>query len=80
MVTRRELLPLVRDGLPGGDQTPHFGSAAALHAGLRLRPLLETANATLAWWRAQTPERRAQAGDWPTPGQEQQALQLLATR
>ncbi len=72
-------LPLVRDGLLGSSQTPHFDSAAALRAGLRFRPLLETANATLAWWRAQTAERRAQAG-WPAPEQEQQALKLLAAR
>ncbi len=71
-------LPLVRDGLMGSGQTPHFDSAAALRAGLRLRPLMDTANATLAWWRAQTAKRRAQADGWPTPELEQQALKLLA--
>ncbi len=72
-------LPLVRDGLLGSGQTPHFDSAAALRAGLRFRPLMDTANATLGWWRAQTAERRAQSG-WPTPEQELQALKLLAAR
>ena len=73
-------LPLARDGLLGSAQTPHFDSAAALRAGLRFRPLLDTANATLSWWRAQPAERRAQVVGWPTPEQEQQALGLLATR
>jgi 2'-hydroxyisoflavone reductase len=73
-------LPLVRDGLLGSGQTPHFDSAAALRAGLRFRPLIETANATLSWWRAQSAERRAQADGWPKQEQEQQALQLLAAR
>jgi 2'-hydroxyisoflavone reductase len=72
-------LPLVRDGLLGSGQTPHFDSTAALRAGLRFRPLMDSANATLTWWRAQTAERRAQSG-WPTAEQEQQALKLLATR
>jgi 2'-hydroxyisoflavone reductase len=72
-------LPLVRDGLLGSAQTPHFDSAAAMRAGLRFRPLMDTANATLDWWRAQTAERRTQSG-WPTPEQEQQALRLLAAR
>lgn len=72
-------LPLVRDGLMGSSQPPHFDSASALRTGLRFRPLMASANATLTWWRAQTAERRAQSG-WPTPEQEQQALKLLAAR
>ncbi len=73
-------LPLVRDGLLGSGQTPHFDSTAAVRAGLHFRPLLDTANATLTWWRAQTAERRAQADGWPTIETEQQALKLLAAR
>ena len=45
--------------------------------GLHYRPLADTASATLAWWRALTPEQQAEAKRWPTLEQEQKALALL---
>ena len=39
----------------------------------------DPAAATLAWWHAQTPERRAKAEGWPTPEQERKALEMLRT-
>lgn len=72
-------LPLVRLAAGTGAVTVsgHFDGSKAAAAGLRYRPLADTAEATLAWWRAQTPERRANAERWPTPEQEQRALALL---
>ena len=52
----------------------YFEGGAARAAGLRDRPLEDTAAATLAWWRAQTPERRARADGWPTPEQERAVI------
>lgn len=75
-------LPLVRQPLTPGAVTVsgHFEGRKAERAGLRYRPLEDTARATLAWWRAQTPERHALAHQkWPTPEQEQRALALLRT-
>jgi 2'-hydroxyisoflavone reductase len=71
-------LPLVRQAATPGAAGPHFVSDAAQAAGLRYRPLAETAAATLAWWREQPPERRAKAEGWPTVEQEREALRLLA--
>jgi 2'-hydroxyisoflavone reductase len=69
-------LPLVRP--PGrGGAWPHFDGARAAAAGLRYRPLADTAAATLEWWRSQSAERRANAEDWPTEAQEKEALRLL---
>jgi 2'-hydroxyisoflavone reductase len=51
-----------------------YDSQRAYAAGLQPRPLADTARATLAWWRAQTAERRARAEGWPTPEQEQAVL------
>jgi 2'-hydroxyisoflavone reductase len=51
-----------------------YESQPAYRAGLQPRPLAETARATLAWWRAQTPERRAAAEGWPSAEQEQAVL------
>jgi 2'-hydroxyisoflavone reductase len=73
-------LPLVRGPVKAGDAMEHFESEAAQAAGLRYRPLADTAAATLAWWRAQPEERRAKAEDWPTREQEAQALRLMAAR
>ena len=70
-------LPLVRASNLRGGGSVHFASSAAQAAGLEYRPLAETAAATLAWWRAQPAERRAQAEGWPTAAQEAQALRLL---
>ena len=70
-------LPLVRTGLMGRAPSVHFDGSKAEGAGLVYRPLADTAAATLAWWRAQTPERRAKAEGWPTPEQERKALEML---
>jgi 2'-hydroxyisoflavone reductase len=66
-------LPLFASGRP----PRQFSTDAALRSGLRHRPLLDTAKATLDWWRAQTPERRAQVEGWPTAEQERAALAAL---
>jgi len=58
----------------------HVVSDAAQAAGLRFRPLPDTAAATLAWWNSLSPERRANAERWPTREQEQEALRLLKER
>jgi 2'-hydroxyisoflavone reductase len=65
-------LPLVFPDLPAWV----IGSSAARTAGLRLRPLADTARDTLAWWRSQSPQRRAASG-WLTPERERQALRRL---
>jgi 2'-hydroxyisoflavone reductase len=55
----------------------HFDGMKAVGVGLHYRPLADTASATLAWWRALTPEQQAEAKRWPTLEQEQKALALL---
>ena len=55
----------------------HYDGKKAESVGLHYRPLADTASATLAWWRALTPEQQAEAKRWPTPEKEQQALALL---
>jgi 2'-hydroxyisoflavone reductase len=70
------VLPLV--GATGRDVLPTFDGTHAATSGLRYRPLLDTAQAVLEWWRAQPPERRAHPDGWPTEAQEREALQLLA--
>lgn len=74
-------LPLVRQPVnPGGvTLAGRFDGSKAEKAGLRYRPLADTALATLKWWQAQTPERRAAAENWPTSEQEQKALALMGT-
>jgi 2'-hydroxyisoflavone reductase len=70
-------LPLVD---PGPDAvSEHYDGRKALGVGLYYRPLADTASATLAWWRALTPEQQAEAKRWPTLEQEQKALALLKT-
>jgi 2'-hydroxyisoflavone reductase len=71
-------MPLV--GEPGSLDalSVHFSNAAAQAAGLKFRPLTDTAAATLAWWQEQSDERRAKPRGWPTREQELAALKLLA--
>jgi 2'-hydroxyisoflavone reductase len=73
-------LPLVRGPVKTGGAMEHFKSDAAQAAGLRYRPLADTAAATLAWWQAQSADRRAKAENWPTREQEARALQLMAAQ
>lgn len=68
-------LPLVRPN----EASLHFDGSKAEAAGLRYRPLSDTAHATLDWWRSLPPEERATPRGWPTPEQEQKALDLLPT-
>lgn len=70
-------LPLVRTGLTGNAPSVHFDGSRAEAAGLIYRPLADTSAATLAWWRAQTPERRSNAERWPSAEQLEKALEML---
>jgi 2'-hydroxyisoflavone reductase len=70
-------LPLVRANATAQTGSVHFDGSKALAAGLAYRPLADTADATLAWWRSQSAERHANADGWPSPEQERQALALL---
>jgi 2'-hydroxyisoflavone reductase len=74
-------LPLIDPDSAGGANSKHFSGDAARAVGLSYRPLADTAQATLAWWRAQPPERlaRPKRWPWPTAEQERQALQLLSS-
>ena len=68
-----------------GIQFPFFGNhdeiavanAASLAAGLTYRSLADTADATIGWWRQQTPERRRRARGWLSPSREQELVQKL---
>ena len=74
--------PLVAPTIAGGHLTNErtmFDGRRALEAGLSYRPLSETGLATLEWWRAQTPERRAAAAKyWPTTEQEKAVLEHMS--
>ena len=74
--------PLVAPAVAGGHLTNErttFDGRRALHAGLKYRPLSETGHATLEWWRAQTPERRAAAAKyWPTTEHEKAVLEHMS--
>jgi len=60
-----------------GTVSRHFPNAAARGAGLTMRSLAESTNDTLAWWRSQPEERRANPRRWPTAEQEQAILRQL---
>jgi 2'-hydroxyisoflavone reductase len=75
--------PLVEPTTSGGlfaNEGASFDGSKALHAGLNYRPLSESGRATLEWWRAQTPERRAAAKPygWPTTAQEKAILDAMS--
>jgi 2'-hydroxyisoflavone reductase len=74
--------PLVAPTIAGGhvaNERTTYDGKRALHAGLKYRPLSETGLATLEWWRAQTPERRAAAAKyWPTTEQEKAVLEHMS--
>jgi 2'-hydroxyisoflavone reductase len=74
-----ELLDELAIDLPmmGRGASSHFENAASLAAGLRYRSLADTAVATLAWWRGLPEERRSKPAGWPTPAQEQAAIERL---
>lgn len=52
----------------------------ALRDGMKLRPLDETIDSTLAWWNELPAERRAQPKAGPKPEQEQALLAALSAR
>jgi 2'-hydroxyisoflavone reductase len=53
----------------------HVNAARAVARGLRFRPLAETAKDTLAWWNAQSEERRAQKRPGISPEREAELLE-----
>jgi 2'-hydroxyisoflavone reductase len=55
----------------------HFESGAAMAAGLRFRPLAETAADTLNWWHQQPAERRDSPRGYIAPEKERAALSRL---
>lgn len=66
-------LPLIVPGM-----APWFvETVAAEAAGLKVRPLLETARDTLSWWRTLPQQRRANPQGWLTAEQEKVALDRL---
>ena len=71
-------LPLTRVSFFGPGGPPHFDSSAGQAAGLHFRPLADTAAATLAWWRAQPEEQRANPRGWPSAAKERETLALLS--
>ncbi len=73
--------PLVEPTTGGGilaSECTSFDGTRAVHAGLNYRPLSQSGRATLEWWRAQTPERRAAAKHWPTAAQEKAILDAIS--
>ncbi len=73
--------PLVQPTTGGGifaNENTRFDGTKALRAGLNYRPLSQSGRATLEWWRAQTPERRAAAKNWPTADQEKAILDAMS--
>ena len=49
-----------------GERSLLFENSASMAAGLHYRSLADTAAGTLAWWQAQTEERRSNPRRWPT--------------
>ena len=73
--------PLVEPTTSGGifaTECTSFDGSKAVQAGLSYRPLSQSGRATLEWWRAQTPERRAAAKHWPTADQEKAILDAMS--
>jgi 2'-hydroxyisoflavone reductase len=66
-------LPLVSPGRP----SRHFANTASQKAGLSYRSLVDTAKATLEWWRAQPDARREKPEGWPSREQERQAISRI---
>jgi 2'-hydroxyisoflavone reductase len=73
--------PLVEPTTSGGlfaNERTSFDGSRAQKVGLGYRPISDSGRATLEWWRAQTPERRAAARRWPTAEQEQAVLARMS--
>jgi 2'-hydroxyisoflavone reductase len=58
----------------------HFENTASMAAGLHYRSLADTAGGTLAWWQAQSEERRANPRRWPTREQEQSIIERIRAK
>jgi 2'-hydroxyisoflavone reductase len=65
--------PMMRSG----ERRVEFLNAASIEAGLRYRPLADTASGTWEWWQAQSAERRANARNWPSPEQERELIERI---
>ncbi len=66
--------------IPARAGSIHFASEAGRAAGLKFRPLADTATAMSAWWHALPEERRAgEQKNWPTAEQEATAIARLRT-
>ncbi|MCB1184483.1 NAD-dependent epimerase/dehydratase family protein [bacterium] len=63
--------------LAWGETSTTFDNAASRAAGLDYRPLADSTAATLAWWREQPDERRANPRGWPDAELEGRALARL---
>ena len=61
----------------GREQSVLFVNKASIKAGLEYRSLAKTAQGTLKWWYQQTPERRTNARNWPSPELEQKIIARL---
>ncbi|WP_165226969.1 NAD-dependent epimerase/dehydratase family protein [Aquisphaera insulae] len=69
--------------VPNGGESAGFAkvsNARAIKAGLTFRPILDTAKATLDWFRAQSPERRAKLRAGITPEREAKVLAAWKSR
>ena len=60
-----------------GEQSVVFDNVASMTMGLGYRPLVDSAAATLEWWRAQSAERRSDPRGWISPDQERAAIAKL---
>jgi 2'-hydroxyisoflavone reductase len=70
--------PTTGGGISAGPNT-NFDGHKAVHTGLSYRPLPQSGKATLEWWQAQTPERRAAAAkQWPSADQEKAILDAMS--
>ncbi len=62
-----------------GDKSRHIDASASVAAGLSYRSLAESISDTWTWWRSESPERRANARNWPTPEIEREVVRRLAS-
>lgn len=67
--------PLVVADIDDESGFGHVSAAKALAKGLRFRPVAETARDTLAWWNAQSEERRGEKRPGIDPAREADLLQ-----
>ena len=68
----------INQPMMGREDSYHFVNTASMAAGLHYRSLADTAAATLEWWQSQPEDRRANPRRWPTPEQEQAAIETMS--